>query len=98
MAVVVGSLHQVSYYDVSEERCHFLRLTDSFKFGWIFQHRPEPNSATLKMEVKRYFETSEQPKYTQRCQNPKDDRHLKNNGREKNTLKSYILGVVWIPE
>jgi hypothetical protein len=69
----------------------FLRLTDSFKFGWIFQHRPEPNSATLKMEVKRYFETSEQPKYTKRCQGPKDDRHLKNNGREKKTLNKLYL-------
>ena len=76
-----------------------LMMTDSFNFGWmsVFQHQPEPNSVTVNMEVVRSFETSEQPKYTTRCKNPKDHHHLKKSGRE-NILKSYILGVVLIPE
>ena len=51
-----------------------LRVTDGLKFAWIltaFQHPPEPNSATMKMEVVRYFETSEQLKYTTWWKPPK---------------------------
>jgi hypothetical protein len=84
MVVVVRSLHrQVCLIPTFRRNAiTVLMVTDSFKFGWIFQHQPEPNSVTLKMEVMRSFEMSEQPKYTTKCKNSKDDHSLKNSGRE----------------
>lgn len=48
-----------------------------------FQNPQETNSATLKTEVVRSFETSEQRKCTTWRKNKKGDLRLKNTGREK---------------